>query len=222
MAQATGSTTKQRKRERQRVAAEARAAARKRQARRRTLGYALGAAALVAAVVVGVQAVSGDDGGTTSSQATQVSVVGAPRVEPLSAGETVPDFTAPAIGGGSVRWSARGEGPTVLSVWAPWCPHCQVELPLLDDVMSSYPGVNFLTVVTAIGAKPGPDPATFLRDQGIDASTAIDDSAGSIAAALGIRGFPTLYFVASDGTVVREMEGEVDESTLREVIGSLT
>ncbi len=191
--------------------------------RRRTLGYLLGAAALVAAVVLVVLASSGDDGETVGpSRMGEVSVSGPARAEPLTTGEAVPDFAAPAIGGGTMRWSDRAPGPVVLSVWAPWCPHCQVELPVVERIMRDYAGVRFLTVVTSIGDKPGPDPATFLSDHGIAAPTAVDDSAGTIAGALGIRGFPTLYFVGSDGTVVRELEGEVDEATLREVIGSLT
>jgi thiol-disulfide isomerase/thioredoxin len=134
----------------------------------------------------------------------------------------VPDFTAPGIGGGTVRWTGAADGPAVISVWAPWCPHCQVELPLLNDVMRDYADVAFLTVVTSIGDSPGPDPWAFLEENGITAPTAIDDSQGTLAAALGIRAFPTLYFVASDGTVVREAEGEVDEDALREMVGSLT
>jgi len=178
---------------------------------------------LIAAVVLVVLASSGDGGGGVGPSRTgEVSVAGPLRSEPLSGGETVPDFAAPAIGGGTVRWSERASGPAVLSVWTPWCPHCQVELPAVDRVMADYPGVRFLTVVTSIGDRPGPDPATFLSDNGITAPTAVDDSAGTIAGALGIRGFPTLYFVGSDGTVVRELEGEVDEATLRAVVRSLT
>lgn len=134
----------------------------------------------------------------------------------------MPGFSAPGVGGGTVSWADYDGTPTVLSVWAPWCPHCQVELPVIDRVMSGFPGVAFVTVVTSIGDHPGPDPGSFLAERSIDAPTAVDDAAGTIAGTLGIRGFPTLYFVASDGTVVRAMEGEVDEETLRAVIGSLS
>lgn len=179
----------------------------------------------MAVVVLALLAfVGGDTGGEVGvgpSRAGEVSVSGPARVEPLAAGETVPEFSAPAIGGGTVRWSDYAGGPVVLSVWAPWCPHCQAELPRLNTVMREYPGVRWVTIVTSIGTRPGPDPAAFLKDNGIAAPTAIDDRDGTLELAFGIQGFPTLYFVGSDGTVVRELAGEADEDELRAIVGSL-
>ncbi|HZD17218.1 MAG TPA: TlpA disulfide reductase family protein [Actinomycetota bacterium] len=216
-------TTKRTKRERQRAAAEARQRTRRRQEQRRTLGYVLGGLALIAVVVVGVVTLMGGGGGGAGpSGSGQISVEGPARAEPLGPGEAMPGFSAPGIGGGAVSWSDVGDRPAVLSVWAPWCPHCQVELPVLDRVMRDFEGVTFVTVVTSIGDAPGPDPAEFLADNGIDAPTAIDDDGGTLASALGIQGFPTIYFVGSDGRVVQEVEGEVDEQTLRQIVGSLT
>jgi thiol-disulfide isomerase/thioredoxin len=223
MAQVKGQTRKQEKRERQRAAAEAREAERRRRSRRRTLGWVLGGAAIAAILVLVTMTITGGTGTTVSpSAAGTVTVDGAPRTEPLAVGDPVPDYTAPAIGGGTTGWTDAAGSPAVLSVWAPWCPHCQVELPLLDQVMPDYPSVRWVTIVTAIGQSPGPDAAAFLDEHGIVAPTAIDDAQGTLASAFGIQGFPTLYFVASDGTVVRATEGEVDEATLRATIESLS
>ncbi len=225
MAQVTGQSHKQGKRERQRAAAEARNAARRRRAQRRTLAYGLGAAAIVAVVALAVFTLAGDGGtsdGVGPSRTAEVSTSGPARTEPLAPGDAVPEYSAPAIGGGTTNWSDSAGSPRVLSVWAPWCPHCQVELPLLNRIMPDYPAVSWVTVVTAIGQSPGPDSAAFLQDNGISAPTAIDDGRGTLASALGIQGFPTLYFVGSDGKVVLEMQGEVDEATLRATIESLS
>lgn len=211
------------KRERQRAAAEARAVARRRQQQRTTLAWVLGGMALIAVVVVGVIALmggGGDDAGPSASG--RVSVEGAARSQPLGPGDAVPGFTAPAIGGGSVEWADFAGRPAVIPVWAPWCPHCQVELPVVDRVMEEFPDVAFLTIVTAIGDSPGPDPAGFLSENGITAPTAVDDEAGTLAGAFGIQAFPSLFFVDSDGVVVQMVEGEVEEEVLRQVIGSLT
>jgi thiol-disulfide isomerase/thioredoxin len=212
------------KRERKRAAAEARAAARRRRERRRTLGYALGGIALIAVVVVGVVVLMGsaDGEGAGPSASGQVSVSGPPRDQPLGPGDAVPAFTAPAIGGGTVSWDGFAGRPAVIPVWAPWCPHCQVELPVVAQVMAGFPEVAFLTVVTAIGEAPGPDPAAFLSENGITAPTAVDDEAGTLAGAFGIRAFPSLFFVGSDGRVVQMAEGEVAEDALRRAVASLT
>jgi peptide methionine sulfoxide reductase msrA/msrB len=225
MAKAMENAKKQTKRDRQRAAAEARQAARRRQAQRRTLAYALGGLALIAVVVLAVFAFMGDGGGQDAVGPSAPGTVSADpvgRTEPLGPGEAIPEFSAPGIDGGTVSWSDHVGAPAVITIWAPWCAHCQAELPVLDEVMQDNPDVTFLTVVTSIGDSPGPDPKDFLQEHGIEAPTAVDDAAGTLASAFGIRGFPTLYFVGSDGAVVQEAEGEVDEETLREIVGSLS
>ena len=137
-------TTKLTKRERQRAATEARAAIRRKRQQRRTLGLVLGGLALAVALVVGFLAVQGADGGAGPASADAVSVSGPPRSEPLGRGRTlIPQFAAPGLAGGRVDWSDYAGKPAVLSVWAPWCPHCQVELPILDRVMKEFPAGSF-------------------------------------------------------------------------------
>lgn len=178
---------------------------------------------LIGGATLAIVAISGEETGASvrPARSGEVSVSGPALTEPLSTGDSIPAFSAPAIGGGSVRWAEYADGPVLLAVWAPWCPHCQAELPVLARVMRDYPGVSFLTAVTSIDDHPGPDAGAFLRDHGIQAPTAIDDAEGTLAGALGVRGFPTLFFVDGAGSVVRAMEGEVDESTLRAALESL-
>ena len=238
MAKAMQRTNKVTKRERQRAAAEGRAIARRKQARRRSLAYGLGAVGLLTVIVLALLAFMGqsDGGGATAivpSRQGEVTVSGEARAAPLGRGEVAPSFTAPGFrvltdtetGEATVRrqdvsWSSGA--PTVLSIWAPWCPHCQVELPVLARVARDHPDVAFLTIVTAIGDSPGPDAGAFMADNGITMPTAIDDAQGTLAAAFGIQGFPTLYFVGSDGAVTQMAEGEVDEEELSRIVGSLT
>jgi len=185
----------------------------------------LGGVALVAVVVLGVVAFmsGGEEKGAGPAATGQVTAAGPARTEPLAAGDVVPDFSAPGLsGGGTVGWADYAGAPAVLSIWAPWCPHCQVELPVLDRVMREFPEVGFVTVVTSVGDQPGPAPDVYMRENDLAFPVAVDDQDGTIAAALGVQGFPTLYFVASDGTVAQYASGEVDEATLREIVGSLT
>ena len=213
-------TAKTTKRERQRAAAEARAATRLKQQQRRTLGRVLGGLGLAAAIVVGFLAVRSDEG-AGPAPAGAVTVSGPPRAEPLGPGEAIPQFTAPALAGGRVVWSDYLGKPAVLSVWAPWCPHCQAELPILDRVMKEFPDVPLVTIVTAIGDQPGPTPEGYLAEHGLTFPTAIDDDADTLASAFGIDGFPTLYFVNSDGMVARHASGELPEEQIRETVAAL-
>lgn len=212
------------KRERRRERAEAKAAARRRQQRRRRLGWTLGAAAVVGAIAIGAVAFLGGTGdpGAGPSQRAEVVVAGPARSEPLARGEAVPAFTAPELRRGTVSWESYVGRPTLLAVWAPWCPHCQVELPILDRVMRDHPSMGFVTLVTAVGDRPGPTPEAYMRDHGLAFPVAVDDDAGTISDALGVPGFPMLYFVDSDGTVRFAVSGEVDEATLVEALSRLS
>jgi cytochrome c biogenesis protein CcmG/thiol:disulfide interchange protein DsbE len=209
------------KRQRQRAAAEERAAARRRQRQRRTLGRVLGGLALLAILTVAVVIATGAEEGNGPSRATDVTVAGPARREPLVVGQAIPDFSAPGLGGDGVAWIDRVGTPTVLSIWAPWCPSCQKELPILDRVVREFPDVSLVTIVTAIGDRPGPTPEGYLSDNGLTFPAAVDDDAGTLARAFGIQGFPTMYFVDSSGTVVDSAVGEVSEARLREALGSL-
>ncbi len=191
---------------------------------RRSPTYALTGIGLVAFVVIVVMLLmsgtGGSDGGRPS-RVGDVTVQGAPRAAPLGSGEPVPAYEAPALDGGTIAWSDYRGKSVILSVWAPWCPHCQVELPVLDRIMKGYPDVDLTTIATSIDPAHPPTPEAFMSDRGLSFPVAVDDANGTLARAFGIQGFPTLYFVNSDGTVTGELEGEVDEATLRAAIASL-
>jgi thiol-disulfide isomerase/thioredoxin len=214
----------QSRRDLQRQRAEQKREAERKARQRQTVAYSLAGLALVALVVMAVVAFMGGsgDGGGTPSAPGDVTVLGEPRDSPLAPGDPVPSFEAPALAGGTVSWDAYAGGPAVLSIWAPWCPHCQSELPVVDRVMREHPDVGWVTIATAIGAQSGPSPQGYMEEQGLSFPVAVDDSKDTLARAFGIQVFPTIYFVNSDGTVARELEGEVDEATLRSTIDSLT
>jgi thiol-disulfide isomerase/thioredoxin len=195
------------------------------------LAWALGGLAIVTVVVLVISAPANrEDGAIDPSRPGEVTVTGDPRAQPFEPRDLAPSFTAPGfrvatgseppVTRQSVSWSP-GE-PTVLSIWAPWCPHCQVEMPVLARVSREFPDVAFVSVLTSIGDRPGPDPGTFMAERRFTMPTAIDDARGTLARAFGTSGFPTLYFVGADGIVAHVTEGEIEETALRELIDSLT
>ncbi len=192
--------------------AERRAAERRRE-RRRQLAYVLAAVAAIAIAAVLTLSGSGSGGGKPSAGA-DVHVAGRPRQGPLQPGDAVPDFSAPGLDG-AVSWSSYAGKPTVLAVWAPWCPHCQKELPILAAIAADFPNVPLVSVATAIGQAPGPSPKGYMRDHGLTFPVAVDDGSTKLGKALGIRYFPTVYYVGPDGKVVRFTEGEVDPAAVR-------
>ncbi len=183
--------------------------------RRRLLTFGIPAAGVVViAVVAAVTSLQGRGGGKPAAPGeVQASVPALPG--PLQVGQAVPDFSAPALGGGRVSWRDVRGTPVALVVWASWCPHCQRELPVVARVAPEFPGVRVLTVTTAIGLHPGPSPEEFVRSQHLAFPVAVDDASQTLAQSLGIRSFPTVYWVGGEGRVRALTEGERGEDAVR-------
>ena len=203
--------------------------------RRSTVGIWIGLVVLV--VVLGVVALAlsapgSDDAVATPSAGTptqapptaaapgQVSIEGEPRTEPIPDGSMVPDWSAPALAGGTIEWAERATGPTVLAIWAPWCPHCQAELPRLSAAVDAHPTISLVTIATATDAE-GPTPQEYLDSVGLAFPVALDDEAGTLAKGLGVAGFPTTYFVDGAGRVVVSASGELDPAAVEELLSYL-
>jgi peroxiredoxin len=179
------------------------------------------AAAIVIALGALYLAYQSGRGSGTPSVPGQVHVSGSPRTSMLGPGDRIPSFSAPALGGGRVDWNTYRGRAVVLALWASWCPHCQSELPVLAEVARDFPNVDLVTITSAVGQQPGPTPAEFMKDHGLSFPVAVDDSDNTLLKALGARYIPTLYFVNSEGKVVRAIDGEVPESTLRTLFEAL-
>jgi thiol-disulfide isomerase/thioredoxin len=191
-------------------------------ARQRTLWIGIGALLLVAIVAAMLLAGGGDDRGgfTGASAPDDVSIDRAPGSQ-LAVGEQVPAFSAPGLDGGTVSWDDYRGTPTVLIVWASWCPHCQAELPVLVPAAQEREGVDVVSVTTAIGQSPGPTPPGFLADEGLTLTTAIDDEASTLMQGLGVSSFPTVYYVGADGAVVNTTAGETSEADIQANLDAL-
>lgn len=169
---------------------------------------ALGAAVIVAALVA-VVVTSG--GGTVGEPSPAGSVtIARDAGPPLAPGETIPGWSAPALdGSGTLRWSDFLGGPIVLTIWAPWCPHCQAELPRLVETMRTHPDITLVTISTAVEQSTAFTSAGYLEGEGLTFPVAVDDAALTLHGGLGVGGFPSTYFVTADGTVIQHVEGEI-------------
>jgi peroxiredoxin len=143
------------------------------------------------------------------------------RATVLAMGDPVPPFVAPGLRGGFVRWRDREGSPTVLVVWAAWCPYCQRLLPALARVAPDFPDVRVLTVTTSIGRRPGPTPQELVERHGLAFPVAVDDADNALARALGVSRYPTVYWVGRDGAVRGVSEGETSEAALRQAFAML-
>lgn len=137
-------------------------------------------------------------------------------------GMTAPLLVGQTFDGDWVTVDATVDGPTWMVFLAHWCPHCNDEIPVINQLRDEGripEGVNVVGVSTAFSPdRPNWPPGEWLDD--LDWTfTAIPDGIDTeretyIAASdFGIGGFPYSILIDGDGTVTARWSGErpIDE-----------
>ncbi|MBE0486404.1 TlpA disulfide reductase family protein [Marinobacter sp.] len=105
---------------------------------------------------------------------------------------------------------ANGQ-PTVVNLWATWCPPCIREMPVLEEAQKRYPGINF------VFANQGEHPETiqkFLSEQNLDLHHVLSDRQGQFGRVTGSHGLPTTLFYNAEGNMVDSHMGELSRASL--------
>lgn len=101
-------------------------------------------------------------------------------------------------------------GPTLVNVWASWCPPCRLEMPLLvNAARRGYP----VTLVDS--AEPPATVAAYLRSVGFPGAYFRDS--GPASAALQVSGLPTTFLVAPDGRILERHFGPLSAAQLQSI-----
>jgi thiol-disulfide isomerase/thioredoxin len=126
--------------------------------------------------------------------------------EPAAAGG-LPAVRLDCFSGGTVDLGLAPGVPTVVNLWASWCPPCREELPVVQQLAErAGDRVRVLGVVSKDGV---PQATSFAADAGATFPTAFDGD-GELMAGLGIRALPYTYFLAPDGSVTHVEVGPVE------------
>jgi peroxiredoxin len=121
-----------------------------------------------------------------------------PDAEPVAVPKQL-DFTVQTVDGQRFEGASLAGQDAVLYFWAPWCPVCAREAPLLNDVARDVQGV---TVVGVAGLSDDvASMETFVANTGTGGLTHLADTDGAIYAGFGITAQTTFAFVNDDGTV---------------------
>ncbi|GEM_PF-1146913 len=196
--------------------AERRAKARARDQRKKALRVVIPVAVVaVIAIVAVLISLLGGSGTKTTLPGGGVTVAGRARTTLIPPGGLVPSYSAPALAGGTVTWATYRGSPAVIAIWAPWCPHCQKELPILDRVAREFPNLQLTSLATDVDAQPGPTVGEYMSGHHLAFPVALDAKDGRIGQAFGLSGFPTVYYVKADGAVYKTTVGEVSEDEMR-------
>ena len=106
-------------------------------------------------------------------------------------------FSAKTLDGTDFSGETLVGKPAVLWFWAPWCPTCQREAPMVEKTAESHPGVTFV----GVGARDAlPALKDFVAKHGLT-FTQLNDADSKVWAQFGITRQPAYAFVGPNGSV---------------------
>lgn len=132
--------------------------------------------------------------------------------------EPAPAFDLPPLEGAGVPGLAtadlKGQGVTLVNVWASWCLPCKAEHPLLVQ-LAEREGVRLV----GIDYKDKPaDALAFLTQLGNPFAAIGADADGRAGIEWGISGVPETFVVDGEGVVRYRHVGALDPVTLEETL----
>jgi thiol-disulfide isomerase/thioredoxin len=136
----------------------------------------------------------------------------APSATPL------PPLTLSSLQGRSVSLAGYAGKPTVVNLWATWCPPCRREMPALQQAQAANPDVNIVFVNQGEELR---SIAAFLDRQGLVLSNVLVDPESRTGAALGHSALPTTLFFDANGRLAGTRIGELSQATLTQRLASL-
>ena len=128
---------------------------------------------------------------------------------------TAPDFELKDEYGMDGSLSDHFGKPIVVNFWATWCPYCVQELPLFEKYYQQYSeDIDFIIVDLADGHRETISMAKeYAAGNGYSFPLYFDTTGGSMYA-YGITGIPVTLFIDSDGNLMTQHVGAIDEDTL--------
>ena len=131
-------------------------------------------------------------------------------------GQPAPVIVGLDFEGNPVRIDAAENGPTMVVAVAHWCPHCNDEIPVLNELRyeGAFPAelniVGVSTAPRADGTNFPPDEWLVEKDwQWPVIADGVDTESGTFLAAdaLGVSGFPFVALIDEDGNVAARWSG---------------
>ena len=151
--------------------------------------------------------------GTPLTAYPKVSSMVAPPADDPAGGETPPTLSGQSFDGTPITIDpSDGRAKGVVFV-AHWCPHCQKEVPLIQEWIDegNLPDdVDVYAVSTAVRAdQANYPPSDWLAAEGWTPPVLLDDPDQTAATAYGLPGFPYFVMIDADGKVTQRASGEV-------------
>ncbi len=122
-------------------------------------------------------------------------------------GNLAPDFQLNNLEGKPVSLRDFRGKPVVINFWATWCPHCQAERPMIQQISEEWQGKDLvLLTVDIIGSQPTETPANladFMQKNSYTFPVLLDINR-EVTKSYGIKFTPTYFLIDREG-IIREI-----------------
>lgn len=131
----------------------------------------------------------------------------APAAAALPLQSPLPDAAWPDLEGHTVRLPALAGKPTLINVWATWCPPCIAELPVLAELHRAYAAAGLQVVGINIDVDLGTVEAAVAK-HGIPYRV-LHDAAGTSSRPFRLDQVPASFLFDAEGRLVWQTEDEL-------------
>ena len=140
---------------------------------------------------------------------------------PLPGGKPAPDFELVDTDGKLHRLSDYRGKTVILNFWATWCPPCREEIPSMNRAWRQLAQED----VVMLAVNMGEDEDTifvFTADYPAEFPLLLDRD-GSVIAQWPVKGLPTTYIIAQDGSIAYRAIGgrNWDDSDIMDILRAL-
>ncbi len=137
----------------------------------------------------------------------------------METGSTAPRFSLKGLDRQEYSLASLLErGPVVLAFFKISCPVCQFTLPFLQRISERFAGKS--VSVIGISQDDARDTQEFIQEFGVEFPTLPDDADYPVSNAYGLTNVPTIFLLATDGTVKVSCKG-FDKAALETIANEL-
>jgi cytochrome c biogenesis protein CcmG/thiol:disulfide interchange protein DsbE len=179
---------------------------------------------LVFAVVFGNEEAGAEYGDPVIEGTALTQYPNSESVDFSAAGQVAPAVSGANYAGEAVSLTNDGVAKGIAFI-AHWCPHCQEEVPRVQEWLDNGGGVEgtelYSVSTSASSGRPNYPASAWLDNEGWEMPVIVDDNRGSVHAAYGGGGFPYWVFLNADGTVAMRTAGQLTIEQLEGFLNAL-
>lgn len=130
----------------------------------------------------------------------------------------LPSISMTGVDGRPVALSAFAGAPTVVNLWATWCPPCQREMPVMAKAQADHPGIHFVFLNQGESQS---QVQAYLTAHRLGLHNVLLDTQGQAGRHFGQKALPATLFFDAQGRLVDTRIGELSHATLSQRLQAL-